>query len=524
MAWRVVRRSPDLSRESLKGREGAETPLQVGHLPSVLRVARVLTSPRAGLVLVEPRSDHFVEPRVADLHALDRDPRIGLCSLLEVDDRVPVSEDPSGATCQTQDHDHQTNAKRALRPAHLAQADQVDFQLMLLLFQGANLLGETIEVVSIHDAMDPEPQKLLGRACLLRGEGNLGAIRMSLRTMFGHSEFGHGIDNSAWPGQVASFGLHVGVLAILALLVPPALANGDSEHENAVWIAHLLAASGNGEDGAGAREDESSAAPRGKAALDDSPGPPFVLIGYPNGMPEPFQGRANSVEGDTTRSSKPEDVAKFGMIDLVSGGNLATSPWSVAGALEDGNGMGLGLESGFAPGGLALSGTGEGGGGRGEGVNIGDIGSLGHGSGIVGGEGVASGHGRIGGSHSVRGATLRCGSPVETKEGVVTGCATQVNGRLPPETIQRIVRQNFGRFRSCYDDALRTNPGLEGRVTVKFVIDRTGQVAVAEDGGSNFPDAKVVACVVRGFESLAFPQPEGGIVTVVYPLEMVPSG
>jgi len=43
-----------------------------------------------------------------------------------------------------------------------------------------------------------------------------------------------------------------------------------------------------------------------------------------------------------------------------------------------------------------------------------------------------------------------------------------VNGRLPPEVIQRIVRQNFGRFRNCYESSLRTNPSLTGRVAVKF--------------------------------------------------------
>ncbi len=96
--------------------------------------------------------------------------------------------------------------------------------------------------------------------------------------------------------------------------------------------------------------------------------------------------------------------------------------------------------------------------------------------------------------------------------------ALQVNGRLPPEVISRIVRQNFGRFRLCYENGLRTNPNLQGRVAVKFVIDRTGSVTTATDGGSDLPDSSVVACVVRGFSNLSFPQPEGGIVTVVYPI------
>jgi hypothetical protein len=101
--------------------------------------------------------------------------------------------------------------------------------------------------------------------------------------------------------------------------------------------------------------------------------------------------------------------------------------------------------------------------------------------------------------------------------------ATQVNGRLPPEVIQRIVRQNTGRFRLCYENGLRKDPKLRGRVAVRFVIDRSGSVATAQDGGSDLPNAEVVACVVRAFGNLSFPQPEGGIVTVVYPLIFEPA-
>jgi len=100
--------------------------------------------------------------------------------------------------------------------------------------------------------------------------------------------------------------------------------------------------------------------------------------------------------------------------------------------------------------------------------------------------------------------------------------AVQVNGRLPPEVVQRIVRQNFGRFRLCYENGLRNNPNLQGRVAVKFVIGRSGEVTTAQDGGSDLPDQGVVSCIVRGVGNLSFPQPEGGIVTVVYPIVFSP--
>jgi mono/diheme cytochrome c family protein len=103
-------------------------------------------------------------------------------------------------------------------------------------------------------------------------------------------------------------------------------------------------------------------------------------------------------------------------------------------------------------------------------------------------------------------------------------CETSVNGRLPAAVIQRIVKANFRRFRLCYEAGLRNNPNLAGRVSVKFVIDRKGAVALTADGGSDLPDGGVVSCVVRGFGNLSFPEPEGGMVTVVYPIVFTPDG
>lgn len=163
----------------------------------------------------------------------------------------------------------------------------------------------------------------------------------------------------------------------------------------------------------------------------------------------------------------------------------------------------------FGAGGLGLSGIGEGGGGRGEGIGLGSVGSIGRGAGTGTGQGFGSGHGRLGGSHRVKPPQVRMG-------------ATSVSGRLPPEIIQRIVRQNFGRFRLCYENGLRSNPNLRGRVAVRFMIGQEGRVASAGDGGSDLPDSGVVSCVVRAFFGLMFPAPEGGTVTVVYPIIFSP--
>src|SRR6476659_5496271 len=60
--------------------------------------------------------------------------------------------------------------------------------------------------------------------------------------------------------------------------------------------------------------------------------------------------------------------------------------------------------------------------------------------------------------------------------------ALKVSGRLPTDRVQRIVRQNLGRFRLCYEEGLRRHPEMEGRIDVVFRIDPKGTVKEPRDG------------------------------------------
>jgi hypothetical protein len=107
------------------------------------------------------------------------------------------------------------------------------------------------------------------------------------------------------------------------------------------------------------------------------------------------------------------------------------------------------------------------------------------------------------------------------------GGGAEVNGRLPPEVIQRIVRQHFGGMRLCYENGLKANAKLRGRVSVSFTIGEDGHVSHAAaidppNAAPRIPDPRVVSCVVSVFASLEYPAPEGGKVTVVYPINFNP--
>jgi hypothetical protein len=313
----------------------------------------------------------------------------------------------------------------------------------------------------------------------------------------------------AMPHHVLSAAAHVTVLALLSAWAPGLGADEGTDTEHYRQRLTVLTEYGGGD---GGRSPGPTTSTLHEQAIVDTTVPV---------TPAPFRRARNERRGSRKTLSFPSAVPpgdEATSLAEVLGARLAPtagrspSPWTNRERDEGGAVESLGnwdKDGGFW--GLRLSGIGEGGGGRGEGIGIGDFGALGHGSGVSYGSGQAGESGRIRGSHTVGSPQiLGCG-------GVLIGCVV-TDGRLPPETIQRIVEGAFGRFRLCYLDRLRGNPKLLGRVTTRFLIARDGSVSSALDDGSDLPDDSVVSCVVHTFEALSFPEPAGGTVTVVYPL------
>ena len=100
--------------------------------------------------------------------------------------------------------------------------------------------------------------------------------------------------------------------------------------------------------------------------------------------------------------------------------------------------------------------------------------------------------------------------------------AISVSGTLPPEVIQRIVRQHFAKLAACYDKGLAANATLEGRVIMTFEIQADGSVKDAQSGG-DLPSQAVLACFAKVFGAFTFPQPESGVVKVSLPIGLSPS-
>jgi len=328
--------------------------------------------------------------------------------------------------------------------------------------------------------------------------------------------------------SAASFG---GLLAALAYFTPP-LGLGDEsavDKDRLILVQHYLSALAQREEEARqetpAPED---GAPGGQASA-PAPGKPGEA-GKPEAERQALRiavkGPKDQPNVELSSQEIKTLVQDFGMLGLLNSSARADdAPFSafardLAIGHDDLNARGnlWGMDIGEAGGqnGLHLSGTGFGGmDGPGSGVGI---------------EGAFSGLGTLGKCDPSAGEVCRFGNSVgrnsrgahPTKGPIIRTAVPELNGRLPREVVQRIVRQNFGRFRFCYEQGLTRNPSLEGRVAVRFVIDRTGAVstATAEPGGLS--DQAVSRCVAQGFLGLSFPPPDGGIVTVSYPIMLSP--
>jgi len=278
------------------------------------------------------------------------------------------------------------------------------------------------------------------------------------------------------------------------------------------------------------RERERQLEDGGKAVTPEGGGTPGQAAKGPEGKmgrpdrPSVQKRTAIAGGGEHTlpRESAIREAQTFGLVGMLASMNARALPKALWGAdmaagpdASDAWGELYGKEPGESGGfgGLGLSGVGEGGGQRGDWIGMGQIGTCGTNCGVgVGNKGGFGSHiGRgTGPGHVATGPRIR-------PDGTST-----VNGHIPPEVIQRVVRQNFGRFRACYEGGLRTNPNLTGRVAARFVIDRTGAVSNAANGGSDLPDSKVISCVLSAFYGLSFPSPDAGVVTVTYPIMFSP--
>jgi pSer/pThr/pTyr-binding forkhead associated (FHA) protein len=211
-----------------------------------------------------------------------------------------------------------------------------------------------------------------------------------------------------------------------------------------------------------------------------------------------------------------ELVKRTGLLAVLGrgGGGLSTVMGSggLGGDLRGavGNMFGPVVGDSYGLGGLGIRGSGSGGGGQGETIGIGAVGTKGRGGGL--------------GSYGTGVGGL--GKKGDRDVNVSTGSAV-VMGSIDKELIRKVIQDHAAQIRYCYEQQLAVNPRLQGKVSIKWVINGDGSASNPQvDGsGTTLEDGKVHECMMARITSWQFPKPKGGgIAVITYPWILRSSG
>ena len=80
------------------------------------------------------------------------------------------------------------------------------------------------------------------------------------------------------------------------------------------------------------------------------------------------------------------------------------------------------------------------------------------------------------------------------------------DGSLDPFAVRQKIRRDLPKINRCYESALRHEPELEGKVSIRFAVIRTGDVKGVRVVENTTGNASVERCVARVVGSLRFPK------------------
>ena len=119
------------------------------------------------------------------------------------------------------------------------------------------------------------------------------------------------------------------------------------------------------------------------------------------------------------------------------------------------------------------------------------------------------------------------GTPKETPKKVVSGsgagagaygCAAKVCEGTAGADLRSAMQAKAGQARSCYQNALRNDPTLSGRLKVGIRVGTNGLACSAGITSDDMGNPQVANCVTRLFHAGKYPSPKGGCVDMAVPM------
>jgi outer membrane biosynthesis protein TonB len=226
----------------------------------------------------------------------------------------------------------------------------------------------------------------------------------------------------------------------------------------------------------------------------------------PQGEPDK---KTSSPEQEAARkAARAAAVAKAvqskGMLKVL--GSLG--PGSGAGAVSDvfgaGGGIGDVATALSGAGGVALAtdpgaGGGRKGGGQGGAASIGDL--------------ATGGGGNVG---------LGPKTEVRVSGSVATEAAEIDSAEIDQGKLGAFVRARMGLVKACYENALKRNPNLRGKLTIRFTILETGGIADITTALNTIGAPDVAACIINTMRTWRTQFRPSGPVTIEYPFVFAP--
>jgi TonB family protein len=192
-------------------------------------------------------------------------------------------------------------------------------------------------------------------------------------------------------------------------------------------------------------------------------------------------------------------VQSKGILKVLGALGPGTGTGAVADVFGTGGGMGDVASALSGAGGVAVAndpaaGGGRKGGGEGGAASIGDL--------------ATSGGGKVG---------LGAKSEVRVTGSVAAEEAEVDSSDIDQGRLAAFVKARMGSIKACYENALKRNPNLKGKISIRFTILETGGITDVTAAQNSLGQPEVAACIMNTMRSWRTQFRPSGPVTVEYP-------
>jgi hypothetical protein len=93
---------------------------------------------------------------------------------------------------------------------------------------------------------------------------------------------------------------------------------------------------------------------------------------------------------------------------------------------------------------------------------------------------------------------------------------------IDQQKLAAFVRARMGLIKACYENALKRNPALKGKISIRFTILETGGLADIQAAVNSLGSPEVAACIMNTMRTWRTQFRPDGPVTVEYPFVFAP--